>query len=297
MLKSRLILLVVLFFGLTLLNAQEFKAEVIVDAQQTGNNQLSVFKTLQQQLTEFINNNTWSSYDLDDHQKIECSFFLLVKSFKDNQFTATLQIQASRPIYGTDQSTPIFNFKDNNLSFSYKEFQVFEYSPNTYVNNLISTIAFYLKTILGLDADSFETSAGTDFYKEANQIVNFSQQRGSGWQVTGNNNTRGVLNRDLLSANFSNFRSAFYNYHRQGLDQFYQDSEAAKAEVVKALNTIKKVNDQRPNSILIRSFFDAKANEILEVFSGGDAKNHQEMQQLLLKVAPIHSRSWRKIKS
>ncbi len=297
MLKSRLILLVVLFFGLTLLNAQEFKAEVIVDAQQTGNNQLSVFKTLQQQLTEFINNNTWSSYDLDDHQKIECSFFLLVKSFKDNQFTATLQIQASRPIYGTDQSTPIFNFKDNNLSFTYKEFQVFEYSPNTYVNNLISTIAFYLKTILGLDADSFETSSGTDFYKEANQIVNFSQQRGSGWQVTGNNNTRGVLNRDLLSANFSNFRSAFYNYHRQGLDQFYQDSEAAKAEVVKALNTIKKVNDQRPNSILIRSFFDAKANEILEVFSGGDAKNHQEMQQLLLKVAPIHSRSWRKIKS
>lgn len=297
MLKSRLILLVVLFFSLTLLNAQEFKAEVIVDAQQTGNNQLSVFKTLQQQLTEFINNNAWSGYDLENHQKIECSFFLLVKTFKDNQFTATLQIQASRPIYGTDQSTPIFNFKDNNLSFTYKEFQVFEYSPNTYVNNLISTIAFYLKTILGLDADSFEESAGTGFYKEANQIVNFSQQRGSGWQVTGNNNTRGVLNRDLLSANFSNFRSAFYNYHRKGLDQFHQDSEVAKTEIVKALNTINQVNDQRPNSILIRSFFDAKANEILEVFSGGDAKNHQEIQQLLLKVAPIHSRSWRKIKS
>lgn len=277
--------------------AQEFNAEVVVDAQQTGKNQLTVFNTLQQQLTEFINQNKWSDYKLEDHQKINCSFFIIVNSFNNNQFQASLQIQASRPIFGSDKSTPILNFRDDNFSFAYKEYQVFNYSPNSFENNLISTISFYLKTILGLDADSFELMSGTKFYEEANQIVNFSQQSGTGWQAQANTNGRAVLNRNLLSNNFQEFRSAFYNYHRLGLDQFYQDSELAKTEIIAALEKIDQVNSSRPNSILIRSFFDAKSNEILEVFSGGDAKRHREIKEILQQIAPVHSRTWRQIKS
>ncbi|SHE76544.1 protein of unknown function [Psychroflexus salarius] len=278
-------------------NAQEFNAEVVVDAQQTGKNQLTVFKTLEQQLTEFINRNSWSSYQLENHQKINCSFFIIVKSFNNNQFQASLQVQASRPIYGSDKFSPILNFKDNELSFTYKEFQVFNYSPNSFENNLISVISFYLKTILGLDADSFEELSGNSFFEEANQIVNYSQQRGSGWLISGNANSRAALNRDLLSNNFQEFRQAFYEYHRLGLDQFYSDPDLAKAKIVSALNKVQAVNNRRPNSILVRTFFDAKANEILEIFSGGNPENHEAVKNMLQKVAPIHSRSWRQIKS
>ena len=41
--------------------SQELNCEVVVEARQTGNENLQVFKTLQTQLTEFINSTSWTN--------------------------------------------------------------------------------------------------------------------------------------------------------------------------------------------------------------------------------------------
>ena len=47
----------------------------------------------------------------------------------------------------------------------------------------MSVIAFHIYMILGFDADTFELNAGDDYFKQAQEILNYSQQSGfSGWQ-------------------------------------------------------------------------------------------------------------------
>ena len=47
------------------------------------------------------------------------------------------------------------------------------------------------------------------------------------------------------------------------------------------------LNSRRPNSLLLRTFFDAKAAEIASVFSGGTITDNRELKALLQKLAPI----------
>jgi hypothetical protein len=56
------------------------------------------------------------------------------------------------------------------------------------------------------------------------------------------------------------------------------------------------MNSRRPNSFLLRTFFDAKADEIEQIFSEGPNVNISDIVETLNKVAPMHSSKWRNIK-
>ncbi|MFN2261765.1 MAG: DUF4835 family protein [Psychroflexus sp.] len=278
--------------------AQELNAEVVVDAKQTGNAQLSVFKTLEQSVDEFINNTSWTSQNLDKHQKIDCSFFIIINSFDSDQFQASIQVRSSRPVFGSTMMTPVINTNDRDFSFKYTEFEPLNYSANSFSSNLVSTISYYVYTILGMDADTFSELGGDEYYEEARQIVNAASQRGGpGWKDAGSSQSRYSNNRDLLSQNFTNFRKGLYIYHREGLDMMHKDVETGKQNIISAIDLISENAKNRPNSSLIRTFFDAKADEIMKVMNGGPEAEISSTLSTLNQVAPVHSRTWRMIKN
>ena len=53
--------------------SQELNCEVVVEARQTGNENLQVFKTLETQLTEFINSTSWTNKAVRQSEKIDCT--------------------------------------------------------------------------------------------------------------------------------------------------------------------------------------------------------------------------------
>ncbi len=59
---------------------------------------------------------------------------------------------------------------------------------------------------------------------------------------------------------------------------------------------LERLNKRRPNSFLLRVFFDAKADEISDIFSGGPNVNIADLASMLSKVAPMHSNKWKNIK-
>ncbi|MDR6300320.1 type IX secretion system protein PorD [Mesonia maritima] len=291
-------LLGVIFFVsvVRLASAQEINCQIQVAAQQTGNTQLSIFNTLQTSLQEFVNENNWTKLDLENHQRINCSIFINVTEYNSNNFKATIQVQSSRPIFGSTTSSPIFNFKDNQFNFTYTEFQRLNYNQNTFSSNLVSTISFYIYTILGLDADTFSPLGGQKYHEEARLIVNTAQQSSNqGWRASDGNSSRFKINSDLLSNNFSKYREALYTYHREGLDVFHSDLEEGKKKIVESIQMLREVNNQRPNSVLLRSFFDAKSNEIKSIFSGGPSVSIKEVVNNLNSMAPLYSKEWSKI--
>lgn len=291
-----LILFIFIFFigGTT---AQEFNSTVTIDARQTGQVRLRIFKILEESLQEFINQTAFTNEKYTELQKIECSFFITINNFESDRFQADIQVQASRPVFGSTIKTPIINIKDEDFNFRYTENQPLIYDVNNFQSNLTSLVSFYLLTILGLEADSLSLNGGTGFHETARQIVNAAQSNaGSGWQASGIGFSRFNLNNDLLSQNFAEFREAFYEYHLSGLDLMHNDTKKAKENILNCIEKLKKVNDSRPNSVLLRVFFDTKAGEIQQILNGGPKLDIAQTKEYLFRIAPVHNTKWRRIK-
>lgn len=277
--------------------AQEFNANVVVNAQLTGNENLQQFKTLENQLKEFISNTKWTNKTFQPQERINCNLVININEYSGNNYSATLQIQSSRPVFGSTYTTPVYNINDKDFSFEYVEFQNLIYNPNQYVSNLISVLSFHVYMILGMDADSFEMNGGDIYFKQVQNISNFSQQTGySGWKLEDGLQSRFALIDNLMSPTYKEFREVMYNYHRRGLDQMSANLKDAKNEIALALLNFKTMNRRRPNSYLARLFFDAKAEEIEQVFSSGPSVDIVDLVDTLNKVAPMHSTKWRNIK-
>lgn len=204
---KRIGFLIVVLISTVPVFAQEFNATVTVDSRQTGRPNLQIFSTLKNSVEEFINKSDWTDKEFEEHERIDCSFFIIVKSYESKEFSASLQVQASRPVFNSTYTSTLINVNDKDFSFQYTEFEPLNYNPNSFDSNLVSAISFYLYTILGLDADSFEELGGTAYYEEANKIVSAARSSGrSGWENRGNSFSRGKINQELLSRNFDGLR-------------------------------------------------------------------------------------------
>ncbi|WP_396600738.1 DUF4835 family protein [Algibacter sp. R77976] len=277
--------------------SQELNCNVVVNAEQTGNENFPIFKTLEKQLIEFVNNTKWTKKTFKDQERINCNMFLNITNYSGESFQGTLQIQSSRPIYGSSFSTPIYNFNDKDFSFRYLEFQNLIYNPTQFESNLISVLAFHINMILGLDADSFADKGGDEYFKQAQVITNYSQQGNfQGWKLEDGLQSRFALIDNILSPTFKEFRQVMYDYHRNGLDEMSDNVKAGKTEVATAIEKFKAMNSRRPNSFLLRTFFDAKAEEIEQIFSDGPQVNIVSLKETLQKVAPMHTSKWQNIK-
>lgn len=279
-------------------NAQELKCTVAINYDRVTNVNTQIFKTLQTQMTEFLNNTRFTVEEYEQNEKIECSFFLNISSYDSNNFVASLQIQSSRPIFNSGYSSPVINLNDNEVGFRYIEFENFIYDQNSYTSNLISILSFYANIIIGLDKDSFQEVGGTEQLQIASNIMNQAQSSGyGGWSQNGSkNNNRYFLISDLLNNTYTPYRKALYEYHFKGLDRMSDDQKKAKIEVFKAIKTISEVNKVRPNALLTRTFFDAKVDEIVSIFSGGPAMPNNELLEILNKISPLNSSKWNNIR-
>lgn len=293
--RSITFLLILLFTSSAI--AQELNCTVVVNAQQTGDENLPVFKTMQRQINEFINKTKWTKKNYAPQERINCSMFINIQDYNSDVFQATLQVQSSRPVFGSSYSTPVYNYNDKDFTFRYLEYQNMVYSPTQFESNLISLLSFHVYMILGMDADTFEQKGGEEHYKQAQTIMQYSQQENfRGWDQNDGLQTRFVLIDNILSPTYKEVRNALYAYHIGALDTFYKSPKLSKEKIGNALKQLQIMNRRRPNSYILRVFFDAKAEEIEQIFSGGPSVNIAETVGVLNGIAPMHSAKWRNIK-
>ncbi|MFH4965840.1 DUF4835 family protein [Gaetbulibacter sp. M235] len=291
-------ILFILFLSLSLTSfSQELNCSVVVNAQQTGNENLTIFKTLEKQLTEFVNNTKWTNRVFAPQERINCSMVISISDYSVEAFQGTIQVQSSRPVYGSSYSTPLYNVNDKDFTFRYLEFQNLIFNPTQFESNLVSAIAFHVYMVLALDADSFSENGGDVYLKQAQTIVNYSQQENyKGWKLEDGLQSRFALIDNILSPTFKEYRDVMYSYHRDGLDIMSENAKQGKEQIAAALKQFETMNSRRPNSFLLRTFFDAKSDEIEQIFSDGPNVNIASVQETLQKVAPTYASKWRNIK-
>ena len=277
---------------------QELNCVITVNSDQVSQTNQQIFRTLERSLNDFVNKNKWTNREYKENERVNARMFITVNKFESNRFEANIQIQSSRPVFNTSYESPVFNYKDNQFNFEYIEFQPLIYNQNVFNSNLVGVMAYYVYIILGLDADTYALEGGTDFYKEAQKIV--TQAQGSnfaGWsQSATDNRTRFVLIDNLLSNTFREYRIAMYNYHRKGLDILGDNNSTGKQVISGSMRLFETLIQRRPNAFLIQTFFDAKSEEILNIFSDGPKVDVVALKNTLNKVAPFYSSTWNEIK-
>lgn len=294
--RNSLVILIIICLSLSGFS-QELNCSVVVNARQTGDENLPVFKTLEKQLTEFVNNTKWTNRTFALQERIDCSMVINITEYSSESYQASIQVQSSRPVFGSTYSTPIYNFNDRDFTFRYLEFQNIIFNPNQYESNLVSVLAFHIYMVLALDADSFSKGSGEPYYKQAQTIVNFSQQENyKGWKLEDGLQSRFAFIDNILSPTFKEFREVLYNYHREGLDIMSDNVKKGKENIALSIKLFEAMNSRRPNSFVLRTFFDTKADEIEQIFSDGPSVDISSMVEVLQKVAPTHSSKWRNIK-
>ena len=293
----RRILLFFIFLSSITISSQELNCQVTVNFDQVSGSNRQVFTTLETAISEFVNQKKWTDKTVKSQERINCAMNIIITKRDNNTFEGSIQIQSTRPVYGTSYETPVLNIMDNDFNFKYNEFDQFIYNPTRFDSNLISTIVFYTYIILGVDADSFALNGGETYLKEAENVTLLAQQSGlAAWS-----NQVGVQNRfqmidNLLSPGLNQFRSVIYNYHRKGLDELTGDAKIAKQSLENSIITLDRLFNKVIGNPLLRLFFDAKADEIVNLYSDGpNTRSKQRLIAVLQKISPNNSSKWRKI--
>lgn len=281
------------------LHAQEFNCEIIINHDRIEGTNKQRFETLQTALTEFMNSAVWTEYSYEVEERIDLSIsFIIMQDLGSDQYSATLQVQSTRPVYGTDYSSPTYNYKDTKFQFKYTEHEPLIYNEQTFSGNLVSTMAFYTYLILGIDEDTFKEMGGTTYLEKARKVVELSQNRGfTGWDPSSNRTNRYWIIENLLSDTYSTAREASYQYHRLGLDNMGKNPTEGKKQVYDAIIKINDLAKNRPNANIIQNFMDAKTDEIVDVFSGGPKVDIATLKEALTRISPTNQSNWEKLKN
>ncbi len=273
--------------------AQELNAQVAVTLENVTITDPTLVQQLQKDMTAFLNTRTWTRQTYRPEERIKLRLFVGITGIPQNgTYQATMRLIATRPVYGTSYETNLLNINDRSFNFNYTPQTPLDFAANNFVNNLSSMLAFYAYLVIGSDQDSFARLGGSTYYDQARVIMQYSASQTTtneadpGWTDASPRNRYWLLN-NLTDPQLEAFRTGLYAYYRQGMDIFIEKPDEARTSIMAALTGIQKANTVRPNTLFLRAFFDAKADEITNIFrTSTDAQQKQQLVALLTDVDP-----------
>ena len=282
------------------LQAQELNCKVRITHSQVQGTKTEIFETLENVLTEFMNNRAWTSLQFAKDERIDCSLNITIKTYNEseNRFTGDLLFQVTRPVFNSAYSSTIFSMRDESFNFNYIEHEPLEFNETSMDNNLTAMLAFYAYLFIGLDLDTFSPLGGTEVLQQAMNIVNNAQSLGDGgWKAYGDDRNRHAIINDYLESSMEQMRQLMYKYHRQGLDEMAQNADRGRAAVTEALELLQEAHSNKSLSMLPQIFTDYKRDEIVNIYQGhGTDKEKTQVYDILSGINASQSKEWNKIK-
>lgn len=279
-------LFILIFLTITIFS-QEFECTVTANFENLSvihkENLISFAQTVQ----DYMNQNKFTG-DNWNEAKIKCTFNIFFTSGDDQVYSAQVFIGSQRKLYNSERYTPMVTILDNSWTFLYEKNQSMYFNPNVF-NSLNSFFDYYAYVILGFDFDSYEKLAGSNFFSRAMDIVSHGGvgKFSNGWERKGGGYNRRGLTEDLTNEKYRPFREAFFDYHYNGLDIFSSNPLKAQTNIANLITTLDEMRSKIDfNSVLMKTFFDAKHSEMIEYLKNYKDKN---IFSALKRIDPSHS--------
>jgi hypothetical protein len=130
---------------------------------------------------------------------------------------------------------------------------------------------------------------GSDFYSQAQTVVSNAQNASEpGWKAFEDQKNRYWLVDNQLQGAFRPLRQFLYDYHRNGFDVMYTDLAKGRKACAAAIETLKAVHQAKPSSYNLQVLFNAKYNELVELFRGADPQERAKVYNTLQIIDPGH---------
>ena len=271
-LKVAALLFTLLLFVTPLLISQELSCTVTINIESIQSAQRGYLRTFAQDIERYMNNTRFTNEDLDG-EKIQCSldiFFSTATS--NNYYQAQVAVSSQRPIYvgdeKSDRTTLVIRIMDNNWNFPY--------TPNQRMNHdemifdpLTGFLDFYAYLIIGYDLETYVPMSGSPCFQKALNTVQLASNSSAAkdWQQSSSSYNKFGIADELSNVKYNAFRTAFNNYHYDGIDLLATESKKGLDNMLAAIAAINDIRlHQNATSIVVKQFFDAKYREIAEAF-------------------------------
>jgi hypothetical protein len=275
--------------------AQEFNCKVTLRHDKITGVDPQVFNAMQRAINDFMNSHKWTADEFAPGERIDCNILINLTGNNVNgdadAYNATLNIQATRPVYNASYTSTLINYIDKDVAFHFSQFNTLQFDDNQVSGsdpvaaNLTAILAYYSYLILALDYDSFSPNGGTALLKKAQNVVNNAPDgKGiSGWKAVENTHNRYWITDQLLNARFADVRSFWYIMHREGLDSMTMKPTESRTRILVNIKKLYNVNRENPSSILLQFLFNAKSDEIIHLLA--QAPKQERMQYITLLTA------------
>ncbi|HFE65532.1 MAG TPA: DUF4835 family protein [Caldithrix sp.] len=276
------ILLLTLLLGMfTLTNAQVLNFQVKLHTERLQPRDREDLQGLEQKLTDYINNSTWSDHNQDII--LEGNLQIIVETFST---------RGSDKIYRGQfliSSPSGENFRDKACEFTYFPSQAFEFYRTSF-EPLLSLVDYYMNMVLGGEMDTFELFAGTPFYNKAQDIANQGQL--SNYQLGWTKRLEQVIR--TTDADHVALREAkFYYYEGLYFVEKKQNPVYARKFAKGVVKRLEKVYNKRPNSAALKRFLDSHFQALPKLLQFD--KNRDNLN-VLIRIDARHRDTYRKVK-
>lgn len=290
--KKVFLTLVSFVLGSVVSMAQELNCSITVNADNVPGTSKDMYKDLESALADFFNTHKWTDAVFQKEERIDVTFTLYIDQSSEangGKQTGMLSVTASRPVFNTSYTTPLFNYQDNNFTFNYNPGDRIDYSEGDYdvSQNLMAVLAFYVNIVLGLEFDTFSPLGGTSFFEKAEMISAAARSSDDeGWKAFAKNDNRYSLISLYMDANMANLRNVYYEYHRLGLDVMADDLNKGKAKIMEQMTYLREMQRAKPFAVPLQIFVNTKFDELYNLYRLDDQKVRDEVYNAVAAIAP-----------
>lgn len=277
--------------------AQELNCRVEVNSDKITGTNKSVFTTLQEAITSYMNDTKFTAAQYSPIEKIDCTLFFTIKEYDGDKMTGDLQVQATRPAYNASYTTNLINFRDSKVEFTYSEGEPLTFNETNMENQLTAILNFYAYLIIAIDTDSFAPRGGEAAWDRVKTIVQQAQSSGeTGWRAFDDNKNRAAVLGAYTDPSTQQLRDMVYKYHREGIDQMSVSPDKGRAAITESLETLKNIYNVAPMSVGLSMFRDSKLDELVNVYTKGSQEERDRVVEILSSLYPTDQDRIQKIK-
>jgi hypothetical protein len=269
--KNLIVLIFSCFFISFQARSQELQPLVDVNMERLDFESRRYVSNLKYDLENYLSNQRFTENDWEGPRiPVEISIYFTGGNNK-NQYTAQLIIVSKRNIRGVDGGTSIaLKMLEKNWFFEYSSGAALSYNPTRF-NDFTSLIDYYMLTIIGYDMDTYGELEGSPMYEKARQIVQLGSSLGKdGFEIryAPGELTHYSLINEMSDPRFYDFRRLIFSYFVDGIDLMAENKEEAMKNLENVITQIAefKQNKLTGPSVFMQVFFDAKAQEIAQIF-------------------------------
>lgn len=277
--------------------AQELNCRVEVNSDKITGTNKSVFTTLQEAITSYMNDTKFTAAQYSPIEKIDCTLFFTIKEYDGDKMTGDLQVQTTRPAYNASYTTNLINFRDSKVEFTYSEGEPLTFNETNMESQLTAILNFYAYLIIAIDTDSFAPRGGEAAWDRVKTIVQQAQSSGeTGWRAFDDNKNRAAVLGAYTDPSTQQLRDMVYKYHREGIDQMSVSPDKGRAAITESLETLKNIYNVAPMSVGLSMFRDSKLDELVNVYTKGSQEERDRVVEILSSLYPTDQDRIQKIK-